>query len=326
MRYNPFRFRLFAFRGLGVLRVTAYVLGAAALVAFWGTRQVHASLGERVLALGNETRRLGVVDAELNKLRVNGVELSLSLMVVDAPVAEVLERYQGACDSGASNLRELWSNLPRLSATQQRELKVAGMSPGSGAFRFDKEDAGVVLCFVDPPGAPPRTLLQRFQSMALSSDLSHFGALRYVSARRTGQRTQLTLLDSEGSLNLMKLVGDADGDVEGEDPTNIARPPSARRAFSASVVGAPYNYNLYTTAEAPATILQRYDSQLLARGWERMAQSPAEEQLQRVYIKPMSMVVALAAPTDEGTLVSLMETSREQPSPAESSPRARVEE
>ncbi|MGC4089338.1 MAG: hypothetical protein QM756_15915 [Polyangiaceae bacterium] len=296
----------------GALRVSAYLLALSLGGAFLGVRHVQAAMGERLFALGREAARLGVVDDSSNRLRINGEELSLSLITVEASVAQVLDQVQSLCDQKASTFRELWQELPKqLSAERRAALSASGLRFGSSAFRFEKPDAGVVLCFVDPSEAERNGLLERLQAAVDSGDLGRLGALRYVSAQRTGTRTQLTVLDSEHSLNLERLVGDTNGgsDVAGRDPVQVQRPPRSRRAFSAAALNTPYNYNVYESPESVEAVLARYDREMKASGWEVVPAPQLEDPWQRAFIKPMRMVVVVAAPSGDGSAVSLLEAS-----------------
>jgi hypothetical protein len=168
---------------------------------------------------------------------------------------------------------------------------------------------------------------EALQAIAETGDLKSLGLVRYVFAKRTGENTHLTLLWSDQPLSLSALTGgvESNSDVPGADPTHIARPREARRAFSASMPETPYSYNVYVSAREPAALFAAFDEQMKRDGWHTMVGATPEEPYQRIYVKPLLMVMALAGQTEQGTLVSLLETSRrDTPDLRNLAPAARI--
>jgi hypothetical protein len=303
--------RMLRARLSGIARAVAYALLFSALLAVVGVHRARGAVGKSVLALGSEAMKLVTIDSETNRLRVNGEELSLLTASVDLPLDRVLDELEEVCNvGGASSLHGVFEQALKLDPSAQDSLAQIGVRPGSNAFRFEEGQSGVVLCFVTPDGAPRKSLLETLEAVSSTGQLGAFGTLRYFFVQRGSERTEIIALWSSSPLSLSKLTGgDGSADVEGIDPVHIARPPASRRTFSVSVVGSPYNYNLYSSAESPAAILKGYDDTMRAQGFERLiAPGLDDDPSQRVYIKPMLMVLATAAGTSEGTVVALMES------------------
>ena len=311
-RERPAGERTWRSRTWGALRATAYVAVVSGCLVAWGVRGAQAKIGEEAMALGSTMMRMKIIDGQVNTMRINGETLVLSTAIVDAPVKEALDRFEGACNASQGVLGEVWRRIPKLGPRDLALLSVTGMNPGSNAMRMGDDKSGVVLCLADKDGGVHRTLVEALQSVVSTGELGRLGSLRYVFGRRGEENTQLMMLWSDSPLSMDKLTG-GDGlhDVEGLDPVHIARPPDSLRTFSIALEGEPYSFNLYRSRVAADTILAAYDRTMSDDGWELLLGSSESEPGRRMYIRGMVMVAALVEPGQDGTTVSLLETSRE---------------
>jgi hypothetical protein len=220
-------------------------------------------LGERLLGFGAELSRwenLRLTTAP-RRISVNGAELELVVATTQLPVADTLDRLESVCEqrggiAGASVLPKLLKSTTTVSRSWL-----------SGRVRHQSEREGVLACL--DTGAPLglEELSTRLQRFAKSGDLNDVGALRYATARRTGNVTTVLFIWSEGPVPLRNMFPKS-GDAPGLDPQGVPRPKDSTRLLSGAEHGAPYSITLYQTeTHTSQALLDWYRAALPAAGF-----------------------------------------------------------
>ena len=140
------------------------------------------------------------------------------------------------------------------------------------------------------------------------SIIAKLGKFRYVIVDRGPGATKTHVLEqwTEGEFNLSRLFP-AEGDVEGSDLPEVARPEGGRRILDASVEGATIGVRVYEAPGAPAEILAKYDRDLGGKGWKNVELSPKDGLTMRVFDQgPADLFITASQSRDgAGSVVSI---------------------
>jgi hypothetical protein len=235
-----------------------------------GAHTAQAALGERLLGFGSELSRLEGfhLTTTPRTVSLNGAQLDLVVATTNLSVAETLDRLEAICDQrGGVDGQTL---LPKLFH------QAAPTHPSwlSGHLRHESARDGVLACLDTGGALGLEALTTRLQAFASSGDLSRLGALRYATARRTGNVTTVLFVWTEGALPLRTMFS-KQGDAPGVDPIGVPRPIGAERILSGIEHGAPYSLTAYRTrASTPEALLAWYRTALPAAGFA-VADGPA---------------------------------------------------
>ena len=241
--------------------VVAAFLLLVALGLSLGTAK--AALGERLLGFGAELSRwenLRLSTAP-RRISVNGAELELVVATTHLSIADTLDRLENVCAqrggvAGANLLPKLLSSTTKVSRSWL-----------SGRVRHESQREGVLACLDTGMPLGLEELSTRLQRVAKSGDLNELGALRYATARRTGNVTTVLFIWSEGSVPLRDMFPKS-GDAPGFDPQGVPRPKDSSRLLSGAEHGAPYSIAVYRTeTQTPEALLAWYRTALPAAGF-----------------------------------------------------------
>ncbi len=260
------------------------------------------------LGIGHELAKLEDLTGDAYLIRLNGAELHRSSSHTDQSPSEVLQRYESYCRESPSLLGRAMRDIP---ATLSDRAVLPSESPLRVAVvRDEKEDRGMVACFVEDPDVSAEALGASLVAFAETGDLSKLGRFRYAFAERsTSARggTHVVTFWSDGELNVGKMFPAA-GDAPGTDSSIAPRPEGSRRTFSASVEGYPGAVRVYECSARRAVIEKMYDETLVAKGFTRVAAKSAKRGVAYVDAGNAEVVVAFVEER-ERTIVTIVEAS-----------------
>jgi hypothetical protein len=271
--------------------------------------------GQRLL------RNLGpLVLGDATAVQVNGSRLFLSATATEMAPDAVVDRFESFCRDHSGMHPAAPLELAKLTAG--RPLPEGLRDPSQWTqIRTEpgNSDFAQMACFVRRDQGGLVDLLGRLAAFAEDGDLSHFGDMHYVMARRLGPgRTQVLATWSQGRLNLRGMFP-AEGDAPGGDLEGVARPPDATRVLAARLDGRPYSVHMYESRRKPEEALRFYDATFDARGirpdpvWLESARDSgvtASPSYARAFTLPRGLLVvaAVEALDDSGlTQISLVE-------------------
>ncbi len=228
-----------------------------------GLSTAKAAFGERLLGFGAELSHWENfhLSTAPRRISLNGAELELVVATTQLSIADTLDRLEGVCEQGGG---VVGSNvLPKL----LKATTAVSRSWLSGRIRKESERDGVLACLDSGMPLGLEELNARLHAFAKSADLKELGALRYATARRTGNVTTVLFIWSEGSVPLRAMFPKS-GDAPGFDPHGVPRPKGSSRLLSGAEHGAPYSIAVYRTEmETPEALLGWYRTALPAAGF-----------------------------------------------------------
>jgi hypothetical protein len=232
---------------------TLTMLVLAGITLSW--RSAEARLSEVMLGFGDELVHWqgGRAQSTPRSLSINGLELKVVTLTTQLSVRETLDHFDSLCR------RRGGVKLPASAAL------IPATTLG-GVFRQDTERQGVLACLDTERPLELGELSARLARLGTQDDLKVLGELRYFLARRSGDRTTLLALWTEGAAPLRSLFPKT-GDAPGRDPQGLPRFPGARRLLSAREHGQPYGLTLHETPKRAADVNAWYEQALRAAGW-----------------------------------------------------------
>jgi hypothetical protein len=252
------------------LRMAAYSLFAFGALGAAASRSVYADVREMGLGVGHQLAKLEDLTGGAYLIRVNGAELHRASVHTSQSTGEVLGRYEAYCRENPGALGQAMRDIPSALADRVDLPKDSPLR--AAVVRDERDDRGMVACFVDDSNAPGHALAERLRAVAETGDVSKLGRFRYVFAERSkGPQggTHVVTFWSDGELNLQKMFP-ASGDAPGSDSTLAPRPAGSRRTLSASVDGYPAAVRIYESRATRAVIEATYDTALGARGFRKV--------------------------------------------------------
>jgi hypothetical protein len=228
--------------------LAAVFVGGAVAVAYGSAR---AAVYERFGRLGDQMLDVldnGAVTGARREIEVNGTKLHMAVGQTADAVKAVLDRYErhyAGADGGLGRL--------------------VRSSPAVG--RLDDERHGFAV-FLDAGSEDlgAEGWLQRLRIYRAGGDVGALGRIRYVYARRQGERTQVLTLWTDEAFPLGDLAS-KNGDAKGFDPAGVPRPPASRRLLSAREVGTPWVLAAYAVADDAGSTRAWYRSAMTGAGW-----------------------------------------------------------
>jgi hypothetical protein len=252
------------------LRMATYSLFAFGTLAAAATRSVHADVREMGLGVGHQLAKLEDLTAGSSLVRVNGAEVHRASGHTAQSAHEVLDRFESYCRESPGTLGRAMQDIP--AAMADRIDLPKGDPLRASVLRDEARGRGMVVCFVDDPGAPPQPLTEKLRALAETSDLSKLGRFRYVFAEPSASSnggTHVVTFWSDRPLNLRSMFP-ATGDAPGTDSALAPRPAGSRRTLSASVDGYPAGVRIYESQASRAAIEKMYDETLRAKGFAKV--------------------------------------------------------
>lgn len=257
-RRATFRARALPRHLWGALRALTCLCAIVGVTLFMSLRQAEARLGEMMASFGEELSGWKGLKAGSapRQLFLNGAELGLRTLTTQLSVHDALELFAREC-TRRGGLR-----LPR-ALSPLRPLAL----PLNGVLRRETIDVGTLACFDSGGPLEVTELAERLQRFREQGDLHQLGKLRYVSARRDGDKTYLLVLWTEGGTALLKMFPKT-GDAPGRDPS-FPRPDRLRRLLGVSEAGTPYGLTIYRDEgrRKPDELRAIYETSLVAAGW-----------------------------------------------------------
>jgi hypothetical protein len=253
--FSPRRFAGYLWCSLRALTCLCAVAGIA---LFMSVRHAEARLGEMLAGFGEELSGWSGLKASSapRRLFLNGAELGLRTLTTQLSVHDALELFDHEC-SLRGGLR-----LPR-ALSPLRPLAL----PLNGVLRRETGGTGTLACFDSGGPLEIGELHERLQRFREQGDLQHLGKLRYVSARREGDKTYLLVLWTERGTALLKMFPKT-GDAPGRDPS-FPRPDHLRRVLGVAEASAPNGLTVYRdeASRTPYELQVSYGRSLVAGGW-----------------------------------------------------------
>jgi hypothetical protein len=280
-----------------------WLVAASLLVAALAGWAAHAraELGQQLSLLGAELSALNSTPASESSLTVNGAELDLVTLSLPLSIREVLDRFDTQC---AREAPALAANL--------------GLAHAGSLVRQETSTDGVAVCLAQPTDTRLRGLLDRAQDYARTHDLSVFGQLRYVRARRNANGvTHVLFAYSRGPLPLAAMFP-AQGDAAGSDIAGLPRPQAARRLLSAQLSSTRYGMVAYAVSDRAEAALDAYARTLERNGFVQLEVAPAGS-ASRVFASAEQLYVVHSRRRDRDSVLSAVRVGRNaapQPLPA----------
>jgi hypothetical protein len=307
---------------IGLVRVAALFAAIGAVTLILSVRQAAANAEGEARKLGKQLlENFGtLVLDEAVPVRVNGSNLFMSATATDLAPNAVVDRFETYCREHSGFGADAPLELARLTAGRALPAEVRDPARwGSARSAKSNEDFAQMLCFMRRDKTNVAGQLRNLMAFVRDGDLSHFGEMHYLVARRLGpNRTQVLVTWSQGSVNVRSMFP-AEGDAPGGDLDFVARPPDSTRVLSAQLEGRPYSVHMYETHQPPERALRHYDKEFEIHGmkpdpvWlERVDDAAATPtpSYARAFTLPrgLLLVTAVEALDDSGiTQVSLIE-------------------
>jgi hypothetical protein len=226
---------------------------------FISLRHAKAEFERQSLDLGRQLSDLAKANkTDTTTIVFNGQKMLLGSSATDAPVNEVLNRYEAYCRDKSSAMFRDDANAPKEGAEIAK----------SGVIRANGIDEGSVICFVQGSESRP-TRKEALDAFIKSGNLGAIGELRYAYVKKseTGRALVLTAW-TDSTFNLLAIAPRTpDTDVVGEDFSNVPRLGGTVRTMSARAEGTPYAVNVYRTKESPEKVAAFYDKEMQDKGW-----------------------------------------------------------
>lgn len=261
-----------------ILRVMAYFAVLVLVTLGFAVHTARAEMGQTALELGREMLPLSDVLREPHRINVNGERAWMSIAPTPYSVKDVLDRFETLCHK--EGVKGTW--------TGAESLPPNAVDPGSFEFsviRQEQKGEGVVLCFVKGEGTPDG-MLARVTKFRQTGDFAALGKVRYAFASSTKSGTMVASLWTDGSLNIKKMAGIGVQGEPGTDNPDLPRPIDARRILSAGIDGTEYATRTYVSTASPADVTQKYEDEMIQRGWMRINPDPNNpDNMNRGYLK-----------------------------------------
>lgn len=264
-----------------------------------------AGVGESIDDLGQQMLAWygGKTTSAPRLLSINGLPFRLESAVTDATIQETFDHFAAQCRkrAGVTTEQKTKDSGHELALEDYRDL-------GSGVLRRASEEKGTIVCIDTTRPLEATEILARIRRYTETWNLSDIGQLRALSAHRVGGRTQVLMMAAVGAMSLKQAFPKA-GDVPGQEPKHVPRPPESRRMFDAAEHDVGNAIHIYESpGHEPSVLAAFYRTELEDRGWTVTdGRSPGmllAEQGQR------RLLVLSTAVTAEKLRTSLVELSR----------------
>ena len=249
-----------------VLRLSAFLFCAQAVIAAVVVRRVQAEVQDLMLTVGSQMMQLGERAGGIapRTLRINGAQIRLRVQRVPGmTLDQVLDHFEARCR--ARNGR-FYEQLQSDRAKQKLDEEQLGLL--DGVMRSESDDAGAVACMdVGDEQGSPSSILARAQRFVETGDATSFGELRYVRAEKRDGGVFAVMMWTDGPLDVRRMFP-KEGDAPGVDFPDLPRPPGSRRLFSAWEEGQAPALNVYESHALPPRELDAHYRKTLAElGW-----------------------------------------------------------
>ncbi len=288
-----------------VLRVSLLLTVLAVVLAALGIRSAKGDLGEQTLVIGRQLAKLEDLTRHTTRLSINEQPIHVASAVVDAPLADVLDRYQAVCESESPIGDEFID--PK---TIVMRSPGGGKAFAFGALRNETEVDGVIACITKPDPNDERSFTDRLKQFTESRDFGDLGSMRYAYAQRTETgRTHVITVWTDGAFDLDSLMPPVnDVDAPGSDAPGVVRPPDSVRYLTAAAAGHPHSVRLYESKRPVSEVLAFYDRELPARGWRALPEVDAELETGRFFVKDGVLTMVFVGQHEGRVSVSLVQT------------------
>jgi hypothetical protein len=292
---------------LGALRVSLLALPLMAAAMLFLQHRAHA-YGEAVLERFGQ-HMLRYADAnhqyEPSELRLNGAKFFISTgNIRNKTVKNVMDHFHVKCQGRNGRFQERWSEL-----AEQRDVRLPrfGMGLLDGVFREGNDEAGIIACIeTGQERLAPEQMMSRVKEAIHTGDMSRVGDMRYVYIRKDVRRTAFVAMWSEGPLNLKQMFP-KQGDVPGNDPPGLPRPPGTRRVLSGYPLSVEASLNMYNSSSQNATqLLEFYHRELPRAGF--VVDTKPHERFLAAHDRKRSITISLSDDARTGHSVASVAT------------------
>lgn len=235
------------------------------LVAGSAYRGARAQVSENLWDLGSQMMRYSESrnqDAPRD-LVLNGQLIRMSSGTAPRSASEVLDFFEGRCHAVDGGIAEELASMHRA----QPDV-IPAEAPTSPVLREDDGRQGYVACLEMDAAITTTELMERIGRFGRSSDVSDIGEMRFVfvEQREGSESTHFVAMWTNGSFDLDRMFPE-EGDVPGNDPEGLARPPRSRRVLSSWERGEPYSISVYQTRDDEGDLDRFYRDELARSGW-----------------------------------------------------------
>ncbi|HMJ15380.1 MAG TPA: hypothetical protein VK524_28385 [Polyangiaceae bacterium] len=262
--------KLRRYRLRAVLRMLAFFAAVSGVSVVLLLGSARAQVEKRTRDMGQKLlAQLGpLVLEEPSTVTVNGQQMFMASTLTPLPADQVLARFEAHCQENSGGLEQAFGKLP--SHFRGKEIPDQMRDPARWLTHRSgtaQGDLGEITCFTRRDSSSAAGFMDRWMRFAETGDVSEFGNMRYVVARRvTPKTTQVLAIWTEGSFKVPDMFPEH-GDAPGSDSRNAPRPPESVRLLSAEFRGQPYSARIYESRRAPAAVLAFYDGQMRERNF-----------------------------------------------------------
>jgi hypothetical protein len=285
---------------LKIARLSTFCAFVGAIAAVLLARSVYGSVAQSIAEVDREwARRAGALDEQAYQVRLNGQTMTLSSHMVDDGVHDVLDAADEECRARSAGFSADIAKLPDVAMVKLTSWMF-------GVLRRESKDHGYVACIVPDGDRDIAGYSKVLSAVAQTGDIGKLGTFRYVIAERSARSTRTHVLRhwTEGAFNLKEMFP-AQGDAPGTDLAGVARPEGARRILDASVDGSPFGVRVYDGSGVPATILDGYQRDLVAKGWTSVSMPDEDALRMRVFDHGGADLFITASKYGDRTVVSI---------------------
>lgn len=247
---------------LGWLRVmlTFGVIGLIVVLAI-GPR-VRDEMDETFLGVGQELLHQPRTSLGERTLVLNGHRMRVTTGSTERTLGEVLDRFEDRCHDA--------DGVPSSPMLDFLESPPKGQDGPDPTIRAERGQGGYAACIdVGSDDLEPSGWRSKIEAFARTVDIDQLGRFRYLYAEG-GERTFFVALESEGPFRLREMFPET-GDVGGDEPRDVPRPPASQRILAAHEEGQPFAVRAYVSEQLTATQLERhYRAEMPRRGWRAL--------------------------------------------------------
>jgi hypothetical protein len=220
-------------------------------------------------------------------LMFNGARFDVEVKTVEGTLRSVLDAAASRCVRSAFGTRSWLRALP------------------DPVVRLEGPEGGMVACLVpDRPFVDATALARALDGFVEGWRLDAIGRVDFLIASPAKGGVLIRHLRSSGPVALEGILP-SEGDVEGEDPVGLPRPPSARRVLVAGELGTDPGLAGYVSSWSPAPLLEWYGRRVESDGWEVIHYPSSKDGEALVVRRGESMRLIAVSEDAEGSVVAL---------------------
>lgn len=297
--------RRFVVPSRAALRLAAYAGVVALGAAAFAGHLALASAREGSLDFGRSLDGLAGVLGETKVVALNGLPVFVSTGTVASPLRDVLDRYEGDCETHPSTLSTLLDESRKATGAKSPRSEEAARA----ILRSEGATDGVVVCLARR-SHDGSSAAARLASFARTMDVAEIGEPTLLYARAVSEHeTHVMAVWSRGSMPLRSLFPKM-GDAPGSDSPASARPTHARRVLTGTTPDAPCGIRVYQSSDPPEKAVEAFDAAMRSRGWALLHGAGGTPE-QHAYVRADgAQAFVRAAASEDGTVVAVVDLNR----------------